>query len=290
MTIEHFVTYLKLEKRASENTITSYKTDLLQFSAFCSNRFELMEITSVQTFMVREWQAELKSQGNENRSINRKLSSLKAFYKFCRLYHPQALNPTIGVASLKVKHSTAVFVPQSDMARHAGGIANNFIALRNFVIVEILYQTGMRRAELQKLQLGHFDFQRQVIKVTGKGNKQRLIPFTPNLSELLRQYLMLLEARFPGNPNLLVSNSGKPLSISALHKIVNQELSTITTLQKRSPHVLRHTYATHLLNNGAPLIAVKELLGHSSLAATQVYTHNSISQLKKIHQHAHPKG
>jgi integrase/recombinase XerC len=290
MTPDDFITYLRHERRASENTITAYSTDLLQFANFCAGHFELANISNAQTIMVREWLAQLKSEGTDNRSINRKLSSLRSFYKYCQRLDASVSNPAAGATALKTRKRTALFVPESDMMRHALTTRDDFIALRNLLIVELLYQTGMRRAELRSLSPEKFDFNRLSVKITGKGNKQRLIPLTPSIAELVRFYLKEKEARFPGNPYLLVSKSGKPISFTTIHNTVSQELGVITTLDKRSPHVLRHTFATHLLNNGAPLIAVKELLGHTSLAATQVYTHNSIAQLKKIHQQAHPKG
>ncbi|MCE1200685.1 MAG: tyrosine-type recombinase/integrase [Bacteroidia bacterium] len=290
MTPEDFITYLRHEKRASENTITAYSTDLLQFSAFCAGRFDLANISNAQTIMVREWLAQLKSDGTDNRSINRKLSSLRSFYKYCQRLDASVSNPATGVSALKTKKRTALFVPESDMAKHSLATPDDFIALRNLLIVELLYQTGMRRAELRSLSPEKFDFNRLSVKITGKGNKQRLVPLTPSIAELVSFYIKEKEARFPGNPYFLVSKAGKPISFTTIHNTVSQELGGITTLDKRSPHVLRHTFATHLLNNGAPLMAVKELLGHTSLAATQVYTHNSIAQLKKIHQQAHPKG
>ncbi len=290
MATEDFIAYLEYEKRASENTTTSYKTDINQFSAFCAEHFELADISLATTIMVREWLAYLKSEGTDNRSINRKLSALRSFYKYCQRLDSTSPNPTVSISALKTRKRTAQFVPESDMVRHTAAPQDDFITLRNILIVELLYQTGMRRAELRSLTAENFDFNRLTVKITGKGNKQRLIPLTHSIIDLVSKYLALKEARFPGNPDFLLSRTGKPISITSIHNIVYQELGTITTLDKRSPHILRHTFATHLLNNGAPLIAVKELLGHSSLAATQVYTHNSIAQLKKIHQQAHPKG
>lgn len=290
MTPEDFIAYLQLEKRASRNTITAYQSDLSQFSKFCKDRFELMLISQAQVHMVREWLAELKSAGMDNRTINRKKSSLNAFYKYNQLVDASATNPAAALTSMKVKMRTAQFVSESDMKRHEAAPANHFIQLRNYLIVEFLYQTGLRRAELLSLTWSHFDLARQTVKFTGKGNKQRIVPLTPGLTELIQVYYQLKETLFPGNNSFIVSRSGNPLSATSLYNIVVRELEAITSLGKRSPHVLRHTFATHLLNNGAPLIAIKELLGHSSLAATQIYAHNSIAQLKKIHQQAHPKG
>jgi integrase/recombinase XerC len=290
MTPEDFIAYLRHEKRASHNTLTAYQSDLLQFSKFCKDRFDLLSVKQAQEHMVREWLAKLKSSGFSNRSINRKKSSLSAFFKYTQLVDASASNPAAALSSLKIRMRTAQFVPESDMKRHDAAPEDQFILLRNYLVVEFLYQTGMRRAEILSLTRSHFDLGRQTVKFTGKGNKERIIPLAPGLTQLIERYYQLKEKLFPGSTGFIVSRSGKPLSATSLHNIVVRELGALTTLEKRSPHVLRHTFATHLLNNGAPLIAVKELLGHSSLAATQVYTHNSIAQLKKIHQQAHPKG
>ncbi|HMM11371.1 MAG TPA: tyrosine-type recombinase/integrase [Bacteroidales bacterium] len=290
MTTEHFLAYLQYEKRASGNTVKSYKADLEQFTSFCKSRFELDEISSAQTVMIREWLAELKSEGLDNRSINRKRSSLRAYYKYLQVHEALPTNPASSIPALKTKKRNALFVPEHDMARHNNLNSDDFISIRNHLIVEMLYQTGLRRAELRSLRTEDIDFNRLTVKITGKGNKQRLVPLTQNLADLIDHYFKIKDSRFPGNPFFMVTAAGKPISITSLHNAVKNELSLITTLEKRSPHVLRHTFATHLLNNGAPLIAVKELLGHNSIAATQIYTHNSIAQLKKIHQQAHPKG
>lgn len=290
MTPEDFIAYLRHEKRASTNTIAAYQSDLSQFSKFCKDRFELITISQAQVHMVREWLAELKSEGMDNRTINRKKSSLNSFYKYNQLVDAFSTNPAAALTSMKARIRTAQFVSESDMKRHEASPANDFIRLRNYLIVEFLYQTGLRRAEVLSLTWSHFDLGRQTVKFTGKGNKQRIVPLTPGLVELIQVYYQLKETLFPDNNSFIVSRSGNPLSATSLYTIVVQELESITSLGKRSPHILRHTFATHLLNNGAPLIAIKELLGHSSLAATQIYAHNSIAQLKKIHQQAHPKG
>ncbi|MBK9290795.1 MAG: tyrosine-type recombinase/integrase [Bacteroidetes bacterium] len=290
MTPDSFLAYLKYERRASDHTITAYQTDLAQFQDFCANQFEIFDITLVQPFMIREWMASLKSSGLENRSINRKKSSVSAFYKYCQQCDASLQNPARLLKSLKTSTRTASFVPEGDMKRHRAPETSDFEPLRNHLIIEFLYQTGLRRAELLSLTQSNFDLSRQMIKFTGKGNKQRIVPLPPDLINRISNYIQLKEKLFPGVAHFLVSARGKPMPASTLHKIVAEGLGAITTLTKRSPHVLRHTYATHLVNNGAPLIAVKELLGHSSLAATEIYVHNSIAQLKKIHQQAHPKG
>lgn len=290
MTLDRFLSYLKYEKRYSEKTITAYHCDIQQFADFCKNRFELIELVFAQPHMIREWLAELKIDGMNNRSINRKKSAVQSFYKFCQQIDSSISNPLKAIPSLKVRTKTAQFVPESDMNNHQLSSESDFVALRNYLVVEFLYQTGLRKAELLSLNWNHFDFSRKVVKFVGKGNKERIVPLTSGLIDVINTYRTLQQKMFPSCQHFMVSRKGRPMSPAGLHTIVDLELGSITSLHKKSPHVLRHTFATHLLNNGAPLIAIKELLGHSSLAATQLYTHNSIAELKKIHQKAHPKG
>ncbi len=291
MTTSDFLTYLQSEKRYSPHTVKAYRIDLLQFEHFLADTFELTDVNQVQETMLRDWVRQLKQKQLDNSSINRKISSVRAFYDFLVRNQSIKVHPATQLKSLKNKKRVANFVPLSDMNKVAESPAiHNFEPLLKKVIIETFYQSGMRLSELMGLQVGDLDFSTKTIKVTGKRNKQRLIPMHPNLESLFNQFLIERDKTNPPTQALIINKQGRSPSKTWVYKSVNEELKKITTLTKTSPHVLRHTFATHLLNNGASLIAVKELLGHTSLAATQVYTHNTIEQLKKIHEQAHPKG
>lgn len=291
MTIGDFITYLQSEKRYSPHTVKAYRIDLMQFELFLADTFEQYAVIEVKETMIRDWVRHLKQQQLDNSSINRKISSVRALFDFLVRNQSMDVNPTTPLNSLKNKKRVANFVPLSDMNKVADSPSiYDYDPLLKKVIIETFYQSGLRLSELMGLQVGDLDFSTKTIKVTGKRNKQRLIPLHPNLESLLKQFLIERDKTNPPTQALIVNKQGKSPSKTWVYKTVNEELKKITTLTKTSPHVLRHTFATHLLNNGASLIAVKELLGHSSLAATQIYTHNTIEQLKKIHKQAHPKG
>ncbi len=290
MPLQSFITYLKSEKRSSKHTVKAYKTDLEQYSEFIQLQYNCT-IDNATTSFIRAWISHLKANHLDNKSINRKISALKSCYSFL---HANAFiddNPSDKIKTLKTKDYLTVFIPQTDMEKEIQQAApTDFAGSRDRLVFELLYQTGMRASELINLTINDIDFQRQQIKVTGKGNKQRLLPINKLLTQQIKNYLSLKQHIFPEEKHLIVSNKGNQAYEVLLHRIVHNQLSAITTVSKKSPHVLRHTFATHMLNNGASLIAIKELLGHSNLAATQIYTHNTIEQLKKIHQQAHPKG
>ncbi len=291
MTIGDFITYLQSEKRYSPHTVKAYRIDLMQFELFLADTFEQYAVIEVKETMIRDWVRHLKQQQLDNSSINRKISSVRALFDFLVRNQSMDVNPTTPLNSLKNKKRVANFVPLSDMNKVADSPSiYGFDPLLKKVIIETFYQSGLRLSELMGLQVGDLDFSTKTIKVNGKRNKQRLIPLHPNLESLLKQFLIERDKTNQPTQALIVNKQGKSPSKTWVYKTVNEELKKITTLTKTSPHVLRHTFATHLLNNGASLIAVKELLGHSSLAATQIYTHNTIEQLKKIHKQAHPKG
>lgn len=291
MTTGDFITYLQSEKRYSPHTVKAYRTDLLQFESFLADTFELNDINQVQDTMVRNWVMHLKKQQLDNSSINRKLSSVRTLFDFLLRNQSMDLHPATHLDSLKTKKRVTDFVPLSDMNKVADSSAiYNFDSLLKKVIVETFYQSGMRLSELLGLSVDDFDFSSKTIRITGKGNKQRLNPLSPQLEKLITQFLIERDKTNPSTSAFIVNKRGVRPSKTWVYETVNEELKKITTLTKTSPHVLRHTFATHLLNNGASLIAVKELLGHTSLASTQVYTHNTIEQLKKVHEQAHPKG
>ena len=285
--------YLRYEKRFSPHTLTAYESDMGQFVEFLQKTYELSDPGEIRHTHVRSWMVDLMERGNVPRSINRKLSCLKSFFKFLRKQGDITTNPMLKVIPPKMGKRLPVFVPEKAMSLLFDQVdfGDGHAGLRNRLVMEVLYCTGVRQSELIGLKTADVDFSTNNIKVYGKGGKERLIPVARHLAELMERYIGLRRALFPGNdvPNLILSDKGKPLTAGLVYKLVNRYLSIVTTVEKRSPHVLRHSFATHLSNGGADLNAIKELLGHSSLASTQVYTHNSIEKLKKVYQQAHPK-
>lgn len=292
MHLQDFITYLKYEKRYSPNTVLAYQKDLEQFSFFVEQQFGLVDLLQISHIQIRSWLATIKQEGIESRSINRKISSLKSFFKFLQRKGLIQKLPTSKIISPKAKKRLPIFVREEemqDLLNHQK-FSNDFKGRTNWLILELLYQTGMRKSELIHLKLNRVDLGSKQLRVIGKGNKERIIPISQELSLAIQDYVLLRSnlANIESD-NLLVLASGKDLYPKYVYTIVRNYLGQFTTLSKRSPHVLRHTFATHLLNNGAELNAVKELLGHASLAATQIYTHNSIQKLKNVYKKAHPK-
>jgi len=290
---EQFLDYLRYEKRFSPHTLTAYESDLTQFVEFLQKTYELTDPSQVLHLHVRSWMVDLMEKGNVARSVNRKLSCLKSFFKYLRKHGETTNNPMLKVISPKTGKRLPVFVPEKNMSLLFENVdfGEGHAGLRNKLVMEILYCTGMRQSELRDLKVESVDFSTYNIKVYGKGGKERLIPIARHLAGMIERYLDLKKSVFPGNDSthLIFSDKGKPLTAGFVYNLVKRYLSIVTTVEKRSPHVLRHSFATHLSNNGADLNAIKELLGHSSLASTQVYTHNSIEKLKKVYQQAHPK-
>ncbi len=312
---EKFLAYLQFEKRYSPHTITAYRNDLDGFFHFLESMYEIKSIQTVGHSEIRSWLVYLM-EGSEksatsgetpdlhkqvavnSRSVNRKLSTLKSFYRFLLKEGLVTENPMRKIISPKTAKRLPIFVEKEkmDILLRDAGTTDGFPGLRNQVILEMLYNTGMRLSELIHLKDQDIDFSGQTIKVLGKRNKERLIPFSRKFGLLLRTYLKEKSAYFDKEAPqpehlsfLFITDHGSPVYPKFVYRLVRSRLSEVTTLQKRSPHVLRHTFATHLLNNGAELNAVKELLGHASLSATQVYTHNTIEKLKKVYKQAHPK-
>lgn len=293
MTKESFLRYLEHEKRFSPHTLTAYRTDLEQFLQFLDFTFDIQAPEEATHTQVRSWTVDLLNQGRSTSSINRKLSTLKTFYRFLQRRHGLERNPMLKVLSPKMGKRLPHVVRADELDRLFEQIKfpTDFEGQRDRVVLELLYNTGMRRSELINLTLSDIDFRSNVLKVLGKGNKERLIPFGRGLAKLLLAYIELRQQTF-GNPehtNLLLTKQGKPLYPKAAYNIVNKYLAAVSTVEKKSPHVLRHSFATHLSDNGADLNAIKALLGHANLAATQIYTHNSIEKLKKVYESAHPK-
>lgn len=292
-TIQPFIEYLKFEKRYSVHTLTAYKTDLYEFIEFVKIQYGNIDLASISHVEVRSWLARLKEQGLTAKSLNRKISTLKSFFKYLLKNGLIDISPMVKVISPKIGKRLPVFVKEEEtqlLLNSLSSSTENWRSLNARMIITILYATGLRLSELINLKEKQVDFARSQIKVLGKGNKERIIPLSGKLINSIREYQQLKRKEFEIDEDvLLVSEKGKKLYPKYAYLIVNQYLGQSSTLDKKSPHVLRHSFATHLMNNGADLNAVKELLGHSSLAATQVYTHNTIEKLKDIHKKAHPK-
>ncbi|MBC7589200.1 MAG: tyrosine-type recombinase/integrase [Chitinophagaceae bacterium] len=290
--VQSFINYLKFEKRYSQHTIISYQTDLEQFTIYLISQFDAVPINKINASMVRSWLAELK--GEEKiaaKSINRKISTLKSFFKFLMKVGELQQTPMTTVVSPKVNKRLPVFIQQEHMATLFNHVQfeDSWQGQTENLVLQLFYATGMRLSELINLKESQVDISYQQVKVLGKGNKERIIPISADLKLSLQTYMAAKPAADNPVPHLFITNKGKALQPRSVYTFVKKHLSSVTTVQKKSPHILRHSFATHLMNNGADLNAVKELLGHSSLAATQIYTHNTIEKLKDIYKKAHPK-
>lgn len=291
--INNFLEYIKFQKRYSPNTISAYETDLASVSDFLSATFNENDLNRANSIFIRSWLASLKEGGISSRSINRKISTLKSFYKFQLRQGEIKVSPMSTVISPKAGKRLPIYVEKDSIDKLFNNIKfeNDFKGITDKLILFLLYNTGIRRSELLNLKLNQVDFDKKSIKVFGKGKKERIIPVSIELIGEIQNYLKC-KASLEVEANssvLLVTNKGKQLTVGYIYNVVKKYLSMVSTIEKKSPHILRHTFATHLMSNGADLNAVKELLGHSSLAATQVYTHNNIEKLKEIHKNAHPK-
>lgn len=295
MSYQDFIDYLKYEKRVSPHTVTAYEGDLSQFFGFLEEKLEIHQLQDVHSGDIRAWVITLlEDESLSPRSVGRKISAVKAFYRYKLKIKELTVNPTLTIHTPKIAKKLPQYVEQRDMEHLFDDIPfeETFEGLRDRTILELFYATGMRESELLNIKIQDIHFQDNTVKVLGKRNKERIIPFGNRLSELLTLYLENLQKIFSDgteNNYIFVTVKGKPLYPKAVYRIVRKYLDMVTTIDKRSPHVIRHTFATHLLNNGADLNAIKTILGHSSLAATQVYTHNSIEQLKSIYNQAHPR-
>lgn len=286
-----FLAYLQFEKRYSIHTITAYSNDLIQFFDFIETQYEGMPFTQLTGTMVRSWLASMKEVEMTGKTLNRKISSLKSFFKYQIQQGQLVKSPMETVISPKISKRLPVFVAENDMEQMLLNLsfAEGWKGLTEKMVIQLFYATGMRLSELIQCKENQLDISKRVIKVVGKGNKERILPISPELAMALKKYIAEKPTEAIGNSYLFVTEKGKALQPRAVYTFVKFHLSQVTTLQKKSPHVLRHSFATHLMNNGADLNAVKELLGHSSLAATQVYTHNTIEKLKEVFSKAHPK-
>jgi integrase/recombinase XerC len=288
---QSFLDYLKFEKRYSQHTILSYENDLAQFFAYLASQFDSPAIADISALFIRSWLAELKEEGISSKTINRKISTLKSFFKYLLKTGVIKETPMTTVTAPKISKRLPVFVEEKDMSTLFEHVefADTWKGRTDKLVIRLFYATGMRLSELIHLKESQLDVSNSQVKVLGKGNKERIIPLSADLLDALTDYLKEKPVRVSGIPNLFVTEKGKALQPRAVYATVKEMLSQVTTLQKKSPHILRHSFATHLMNHGADLNAVKELLGHSSLAATQIYTHNSIEKLKEVFNKAHPK-
>lgn len=291
--IQKFLSFLTHEKRYSMHTITAYEDDLNHFHSFLKLTFEIDDFHEVRHSHLRSWVVELIEAGISPRSVNRKIACLKSFFKFLCARQQMEKNPASRLKPLKTEKKLPSFVKENEMILLLDQVKfpENFFGARDKLIIELFYATGIRLAELIALKSADINFFDGSIKVLGKRNKERIIPVHDSLVSTIRNYQSLLQDMWGtiDHSYLLVTDKGEPLYPMMVYRTIKNYLGAVTTLSKKSPHVLRHTFATHLLNKGADLNAVKDLLGHTSLAATQVYTHNSLEKLKSVFDQAHPK-
>ena len=283
---EKFLHYLKHEKRYSVHTLLSYSTDLKQFTNFLSSEFSVKSIRKVNFQLVRSWIAKLLNENISARSVNRKITTLKTYFRF--LIREDIINqsPMQKIISPKTSKRLPVFVEQVKMEQLLNEIdfGEGFLAQRDRLILELFYFTGIRLSELINLKNKDINYSERTILVLGKRKKERLIPLTSDILSKIKKLNASNKSKY-----LFTTDKGKQISTKQVYRLVNKYLSMVTTLDKKSPHILRHTFATHLLNNGADINAIKELLGHANLSATQIYTHNTIEKLKTVYKQAHPR-
>ncbi len=288
---QKFLDYLALEKRYSLHTIKAYKADLSLLSDYLDEVYSTT-INRANHSMIRSWLVHEINRGNSPRTVNRKITTLKSFYKFAVKEEAIEINPTLRLSSTKTSKSIPSFVTVDEMNKLLDKtiFTDDYTGKRDRLIVEIFYSTGIRLSELINIKFKDIDFSKKQLKVLGKRNKERIIPLTKELVNSLNNFIEIRNSMSVKNDSyLLLTDKGKKLNPTLVYKTMNKLISGVTSLKKTSPHVLRHTFATHMLNNGADLNVIKELLGHASLSATEVYTHNSIDKLKKVFNNAHPR-
>ncbi|NVO30138.1 tyrosine-type recombinase/integrase [Hymenobacter lapidiphilus] len=294
--MELFFDYLRFEKRYSPHTVVSYQTDLRQFSEFLGTTYELDEPARADHTLIRSWVVQLMQQQLDPRTVNRKIACLRSYYSYLLRTGAVVKNPMLRITSPKTAKKLPDFVPEESLNNllNSFEFPDTFAGARDQLILELLYGTGMRLSELMGIRLADLSLAGSTVRVTGKGSKQRIVPLNPGLVRVLEQYIARQRHEFGSSGNttgpLLVTDKGEPLYEKLVYRTVKHYLSQITTASgQQHPHVLRHSFATHLLGKGADLNAIKELLGHANLAATQVYTHLSIDRLKSVFEQAHPK-
>ncbi|MDD2488502.1 MAG: tyrosine-type recombinase/integrase [Bacteroidales bacterium] len=289
MEFYNYINFLIKEKHYSQHTVTAYTIDLKQFDDFIQRVFEKSEAKDVNAYMIRDWIIYLHENNIANRSINRKIVSLRSYFHFLIKNEEVSVNPLSKILSLKNSKRNPVYVMEEDMNRIINmDFEDSFNGIRDKLIIELLYATGMRKSELLNLEEKDFDLTKGEIRVFGKRRKERIIPIHNKLIDIIRQYTLKKNTLFLGDKIFFINEDKSPISISQLDTIVKKYLS-MAQVERKSAHVLRHTFATHLLNEGADILDVKELLGHQSLEATQIYTHNTIERLKNVYKQTHPR-
>ncbi len=290
MPITSFLNYLALEKKYSHHTITAYQNDLNSFQAFCNQEYSDESIATVNYAQIRNWIVSLVNAKISNRTINRKVSSLKSFYKFLQKTKQIETNPLVKHQALKVLKQVQVPFSEKEIFNVLNALDDgDFESVRNKLMVELFYSTGMRRNELINIKISDIDYVNETVKVLGKRNKERYIPLLKTVKVSLLKYCAIRENIDISGPYLFLTKNGKKIYDTLVYRVINNYFSAVSSKVKKSPHVIRHSFATHLLNEGADLNAVKELLGHSSLASTQIYTHSSLGKLKEVYNQAHPR-
>ncbi len=287
---KQFKKYLLYEKRYSEHTVNAYLTDVSQFNEYCEGNNA--SINSVSRELLRQWVVQMIESGIASVTVNRKISTIKTYYKFLFRDGFITQNPTLKLSLIKKKKKLPSFVEKDNINFLLDNVefTDDYVGIRDKLILCVFYNTGMRRSELINITIKDIDLYKKTIKVIGKRNKERLIPISDNLLNSINNYINIRADLYKNDNELLfLTEKGKQLYPKAVYRIVNKYLNYVTNIDKKSPHVLRHTFATHMLNNGADLNAIKELLGHANLSATQIYTHNTFEKLKKVYKQAHPR-
>lgn len=292
MLIDSFLNFLQFEKNYSEKTINSYRVDLIQLEEYIKNNSEELTLTEVDADIIRQWIIDLTKKGYTTSSVNRKLSSLRSFYKFLLLKQEIIKDPTRKINGPKKKKPLPIFLKEKEINKilEETNFKEGFIGIRDQMIIEMFYATGIRLSELIGLDNKDINFEDSLIKVKGKRNKERLIPFGDELKESMLRYISVRDETITVKSEaFFIKENGERIYNALVERLVKRQLSKVVTLKKKSPHVLRHTFATAMLNNEANLNAIKEILGHTSLAATEVYTHTTFEELKNIYKLAHPR-
>jgi len=291
MSILSFVNYIALEKNQSPLTVKAYRNDLENFAAFCLTNFELQNIEQVSYSEIRSWIVDLVTKKNSNSSINRKISSLQSYYKFLLKTKTISVNPLLKHKPLKKEKKLQVPFSEKEMNEVIDSLKDldDFISVRNKLMIEMFYGTGMRRIELINLKLKDVDLENKTIKVLGKRNKERYIPLLNFVIKSFNSYILKRAEIKTESENLFITDKGKKTCETLVYRVINTYFSGVSSKVKKSPHIIRHSFATHLLNEGADLNAIKELLGHASLASTQVYTSSSLNKIKEVYNQAHPR-
>ena len=289
--ITSFLEYLSLEKKYSVHTIKAYRRDLISFQNFCIESYQQEKISDIHYSQIRSWIVDLVENKVSNRSVNRKISSLKSFYKYLQKIKIIQNNPLSSHKALKTSKKIQVPFSIKEVNEVLSNIVieDSFETSRNKLIVALFYSTGMRRTELIQLKMNSINFSEKQLKVIGKRNKERLLPLLPSVLKSMHNYIKQRDLIDSSEDYLFLTSKGNKLYETLVYRIINNYFSNVSSKLKKSPHILRHSFASHMLNEGADLNSVKELLGHSSLASTQVYTHNSLEQLKKVYKQAHPR-